>query len=48
MPLTFFLDQYVFKPWVQGVEVNSFGQKVPDGNIYFRMLTKVSTAERPE
>jgi ABC-type oligopeptide transport system substrate-binding subunit len=48
MPLTFFLDQYVFKPWVQGVEMNSFGQKVPDGNIYVRMLTKVSTAERPE
>jgi ABC-type oligopeptide transport system substrate-binding subunit len=48
MPLTFFLNQYVYKPFVQGVEVNSFGQQVPDGNIYVRMMTKVSTAERPE
>ena len=47
MPLVFRLDQNVFKPWVQGVEVNSFGQKVPDGNIYVNMLRHVSTDTRP-
>jgi len=47
IPLTFFLNQYVFKPFVKGLEVNQFGQQVPDGNIYVRMLTKVNTAERP-
>jgi oligopeptide transport system substrate-binding protein len=47
MPLTFRLDQHVFKPWVQGIEVNDQGYLVPDGNIYVRMLTKVNTSERP-
>jgi ABC-type transport system substrate-binding protein len=47
MPLVFRLDQNVFKPWVQNVEVNSYGQKVPDGNIYVNMLRHVTTDTRP-
>jgi ABC-type transport system substrate-binding protein len=40
MPLVYRVDNYVFKPYVKGVAVNTFGQLVPDGNIYVRMLTK--------
>ncbi len=47
MPLVFRLDQNVFKPWVQDVAVNSYGQKVPDGNIYVNMLRRVTTDTRP-
>ena len=46
MPLVYRVDNYVFKPWVKGVAVNQFGQAVPDGNIYVRMLTKVSVEGR--
>ncbi|MDQ2683854.1 MAG: peptide ABC transporter substrate-binding protein [Chloroflexota bacterium] len=46
MPLVYRVDNYVFKPWVKGVAVNNFGQAVPDGNIYVRMLTKVSIEGR--
>ena len=48
MPLVYRVDNYVFKPWVKGVAVNLFGQAVPDGNIYVRMLTKVSIEGRTE
>lgn len=48
MPLVYRVDNYVFKPWVQGVPVNKFGQAVPDGNIFVRMMTKVSTEGRTE
>jgi len=47
MPLAYRLDNYVFKPWVEGVAVNSQGYTVPDGNIYIGMLNLVSTATRP-
>lgn len=47
MPLAFRLDQNVFKPWVQNVAVNQYGQKVPDGNIYVNMLRRVTTDTRP-
>ncbi|HET9661588.1 MAG TPA: peptide ABC transporter substrate-binding protein [Thermomicrobiales bacterium] len=47
MPLVFRLDQDVYKPWVQNVEVNQYGQKVPDGNIYVNMLRHVTTDTRP-
>jgi hypothetical protein len=47
MPLVFRLDQNVFKPWVQNIAVNSYGQKVPDGNIYVNMLRGVTTDTRP-
>ena len=40
MPLVYRVDNYVFKPYVKGIAVNNFGQLVPDGNIYVRMLTK--------
>jgi ABC-type oligopeptide transport system substrate-binding subunit len=46
IPLVYLVDNYVFKPWVKGVAVNQFGQAVPDGNIYVRMLTKVSVEGR--
>lgn len=47
MPLAFRLDQNVFKPWVQNIAVNQYGQKVPDGNIYVNMLRSVTTDTRP-
>jgi len=47
MPLVYRLDQNVFKPWVQNVSVNQYGQKVPDGNIYVNMLRRVTTDTRP-
>ena len=47
MPLAFRLDQNVFKPWVQNISVNQYGQKVPDGNIYVNMLRRVTTDTRP-
>jgi len=46
IPLVYRVDNYVFKPWVKGLAVNKFGQGVPDGNIYVRMLTKVSVSGR--
>jgi len=48
MPLVFRFDQYVFKPWVQGVAVNNEGYQVPDGNIYVGMLKEVFIEGRPE
>ena len=47
MPLVYRLDQNVFKPWVQNIAVNQYGQKVPDGNIYVNMLRRVTTDTRP-
>jgi oligopeptide transport system substrate-binding protein len=47
MPLVYRLDQNVFKPWVQNISVNQYGQKVPDGNIYVNMLRRVTTDTRP-
>ena len=47
MPLVYRLDYYAFKPFVKGLAVNKFGQTVPDGNIYVRMLTKASVQGRP-
>jgi oligopeptide transport system substrate-binding protein len=46
IPLVYRVDNYVFKPWIKGLAVNKFGQGVPDGNIYVRMLTKVSVSGR--
>lgn len=46
MPLVYRLDQYAFKPWIKNVPVNNQGYAVPDGNIYVRMMTKVSIAGR--
>lgn len=48
MPLVYRLDQNVFKPWVQNIAVNQYGQKVPDGNIYVNMLRRVTTDTRPQ
>lgn len=48
MPLAYRLDQNVFKPWVQNISVNQYGQQVPDGNIYVNMLRRVTTDTRPE
>src|SRR3954452_16045140 len=47
MTLGYRLDYYAFKPYVKGLAVNKFGQTVPDGNIYVRMLTKASVQGRP-
>ena len=47
IPVAFRVDQYVFKPFVQGVPVNSQGYTVPDGNIYLRMLTELYLTGRP-
>jgi ABC-type oligopeptide transport system substrate-binding subunit len=46
IPLVYRVDQYVFKPWVQGVPVNKFGGTVPDGNMPSRMMTKVYISGR--
>jgi oligopeptide transport system substrate-binding protein len=46
MPLVYRTDFNVFKPWVKNVPVNAQGYQVPDGNIYQRMLTKVSVEGR--
>ena len=46
IPLVYRVDQYVFKPWVQGVPVNKFGGTVPDGNMPVRMLTTISVEGR--
>ena len=46
IPLVYRVDNYVFKPWVKGVQVNKFGQAVPDGNIYVGMLRHVSVEGR--
>jgi ABC-type oligopeptide transport system substrate-binding subunit len=47
IPVAFRVDQYAFKPWVQGVPTNRQGFTVPDGNIYLRMFTEVSISGRP-
>ncbi len=47
MPLVFRLDQVVYKPWVQNILVNQYGQKVPDSNIYVNMLRRATTDTRP-
>ena len=46
IPLVYRVDNYVFKPWVKGLQVNKFGQSVPDGNIYVGMLRHVSVEGR--
>ena len=46
MPLVYRTDFNVYKPWVKNVPVNEQGYAVPDGNIYVRMLTKVSVEGR--
>jgi ABC-type oligopeptide transport system substrate-binding subunit len=48
IPVVYRVDQYAFKPWVQGVAVNRQGFTVPDGNIYVNMLSQVSVEGRPE
>ncbi|CAA9584476.1 MAG: Oligopeptide ABC transporter, periplasmic oligopeptide-binding protein OppA [uncultured Thermomicrobiales bacterium] len=47
IPVGFRVDQYAFKPWVQGVPTNRQGFTVPDGNIYLRMFTEVGISGRP-
>ncbi len=47
-PLVFRLDQYAFKPWVKDVPVNRQGFKVPDGNIFVRMLSRARIEGRTE
>lgn len=47
MPLVFRLDQIVYKPWVQNIQINQYGQKVPDGNIYVNMVRSITTDTRP-
>lgn len=46
IPLVYRVDQYVFKPWVQGVPVNKFGGTVPDGNMPSRMMVSISISGR--
>ncbi len=46
--LTYRLDVYAFKPWVQNIPVNTQGFTVPDGNIYTRALTQYQISGRPE
>ena len=46
--LTYRLDVYAFKPWVQNIPVNTQGFTVPDGNIFVRALTQYQIAGRPE
>ncbi len=46
--LTYRLDVYAFKPWVQNIPVNTQGFSVPDGNIYTRALTQYQISGRPE
>jgi len=48
IPLVYRVDNYVFKPWVKNLAVNKFGQTVPDGNIYVRMLTKATVEGRTQ
>jgi ABC-type oligopeptide transport system substrate-binding subunit len=46
IPLAYRTDMNVFKPFVKGVPVNSDGYTVPDGNIYVRMLNKITIEGR--
>ncbi|MGH2552018.1 MAG: peptide ABC transporter substrate-binding protein [Thermomicrobiales bacterium] len=46
IPLAYRTDMNVFKPWVKGVPINSDGYTVPDGNIYVRMLNKITIEGR--
>jgi ABC-type oligopeptide transport system substrate-binding subunit len=46
IPLAYRTDMNVFKPWVKGVPANTDGYTVPDGNIYVRMLNKISVEGR--
>ena len=46
MPLVYRRGQLCLQAVGQGLAVNKFGQAVPDGNIYVRMLTKVSVEGR--
>ena len=46
-PLVYRLDQYAIKPFLLDVPTNRQGSKVPDGNIYVRMLSNVSLEGRP-
>ena len=46
--LTYRLDVYAFKPWVQNIPVNTQGFSVPDGNIYTRALTQYKISGREE
>ena len=47
IPVVFRVDQNAFKPWVKDLPTNMQGFTVPDGNIYVRGVTKITTAERP-
>ncbi|MDP9474051.1 MAG: peptide ABC transporter substrate-binding protein, partial [Chloroflexota bacterium] len=47
IPVVFRVDQNAFKPWVKELPTNQQGFTVPDGNIYVRGVTRVTTAERP-
>ncbi len=47
IPVVFRVDQNAFKPWVKDLPTNEQGFTVPDGNIYVRGVTVVTTAERP-
>ena len=48
IPLTYRVDQYAFKPWVQNLPVNRQGFTVPDSNIYVRMFEQVYISGREE
>ncbi len=47
IPVVYRVDQIAYKPWVKNVPVNNQGYWVSDGNIYGRMMTKVSVEGRP-
>ncbi len=47
IPVVFRVDQNAFKPWVKDLPTNEQGFTVPDGNIYVRGVTVITTAERP-
>ena len=47
IPVVFRVDQNAFKPWVTNLPTNKQGFTVPDGNIYVRGITVISTADRP-
>jgi ABC-type oligopeptide transport system substrate-binding subunit len=48
IPATYFVFHYLFKPWCQGLPVNSDGFVVPNGNIFVRMHSYVYVEGRPE
>lgn len=48
IPTTYWVIPYVFKPWVQDIPVNQQGFRVPNGNIYVRMLSDIYVEGRPQ